>query len=90
MQKYLMQCLAPYYYRGHFLKTEVERLFGHDVISHGLNGHCGLQCSKVLDVEYTIRFRTRFAGCCSRISSLLLGDQVLSMPEIHEFLCCNV
>lgn len=33
MQKYLMQCLAPYYYRGNFLKTKVEGLFGHDVIS---------------------------------------------------------
>lgn len=37
-----MQCLAPYCCRGNFLKTKVEGLFGHDVISHGLNVICGL------------------------------------------------
>lgn len=37
-----MQCLASYYYRGNFLQTKVEGLFGYDVNSQGLNRTCGL------------------------------------------------
>lgn len=73
-----MQCLAPYYYRGDFLQPRLERLFGHDVISWGLNVTGGL-CATRKDLG------------CRVLSDLELGllDTVVGSPvcywEIKSF-----